>query len=439
MTPRGQMTRVISREGAEVRMMRTCVLEVVEGGARGTRVTIDRPVFRVGAHASCDLVLDDATVSQHHLELRAEPGGYRVIDLDSSNGTFVGGLRLGEALASEPLTLELGQTMLRLTPGAAERDEVELPASGRQRFGTLVGRSVAMRELFWQLEAAARVDSAVLLEGETGTGKERVAESLHLESPRASGPFVVVDCGALVGELMESELFGHVRGAFTGASADRRGLVESAHGGTLFLDEIGELPLPLQAKLLGVLERRRVQPVGGGELKPVDVRVIAATHRELAREVNRGGFRADLFYRVAVLRLRVPPLRERVDDIPLLVDEVLAELRARMGQQIPGALSSIAVARLQSQPWPGNVRELRNAIERAVAGLQPPTPVAVDDTTEPWVAARARARERFERAYFTELLVRSGGNVSQAARLAGLDRRYLSRMLDRLGMRAISS
>jgi DNA-binding NtrC family response regulator len=426
---RTQVTRTLQRGGATLRLLRVCAVEVRSGPSAGVRATIDHPVFRVGAHASNDLVIDDPAVSQHHLEIRLEPDGYRLVDLDSSNGTFSGDLRVRDALTVDPIVLALGTSTLALQP---TDHEVEVHASRNARFGSLVGRSVAMRELFWQLDAAAGSDIAVLIEGETGVGKERVAESLHRSSSRASGPFVVLDCGALVANLVEAELFGHLRGAFTGADEDRPGLLEQADGGTLFLDEIGELPLPLQVKLLGAIERKRTQRIGGGPMRAFDVRVVAATNRDLARAVNQGSFRADLFYRLAVLRVRVPPLRDRLEDLPVLVDALLGDLRARHGESVPATLSSLTVARLQAQPWPGNVRELRGAIERAVLGLVEPS----GPPPEPgFLSARAEARARFERAYFTELLKRSDGNVSEAARVSRLDRRYLIRLLDRLDLR----
>jgi two-component system response regulator GlrR len=245
---------------------------------------------------------------------------------------------------------------------------------------------------------------------------------------------VVVDCGALAGGLMESELFGHVRGAFTGAVETRTGLVELAHGGTLFLDEVGELPMSLQAKLLGVLQRGRLTPVGGSQPRDVDVRVISATHRNLPRFVNEGLFRAELYYRLAVVCLRVPPLRERAEDIPLLVDEILRELRAREGEHVPTELSAVALASLLAQPWPGNVRELRNTVETAAlaaAASGEPASVSRAQPVEPYVQARDRFLADYEERYLREALEGAGGNVSEAARRAGLDRRNFQRLLRR--------
>ncbi len=441
--PPTQTTRVLVRDGETLRVLRTLVVEIVGGPDAGTRARVDRPLYRIGSHASNDLVLGDGTVSKHHLEIAVVDAGYRITDLDSSNGTLLGSARVGELTVLDPVTLQLGTTVLRLVPAD---DEAEIPASPRAQFGAVLGRSPVMRELFAQLDAVAAADTSLLLEGETGTGKEQIAAAVHKQSPRARGPFVVVDCGAVVGELMEAELFGYVRGAFSGAERARQGLLESAHGGTLFLDEVGELPASLQAKLLGVLERRRVVPIGATSGRALDVRVIAATNKNLAREVNQGRFRADLFYRLAVVRLQVPPLRARKEDIPQLVQGFLDQLRARYGERIPPSLSAVALAKMAAHDWPGNVRELRNAVERAALKIQPlddvaasaesapPPAEAAPPPTDAFFTRRADALEAFEQQYFTTLLERAQSNLSQVARLAGLDRRYLHRILRRLGL-----
>jgi transcriptional regulator with GAF, ATPase, and Fis domain len=446
--PPTQTTRVLSRGNETVRVVRTCRVDVVAGPDAGRRERLERPLFRIGTHPSNDLVLTDSTVSKHHVEIAVASEGYRITDLDSSNGTLIGSARLGELTVLDPITLHLGTTVLEVVP---TDDEAEIPASARAQFGAVLGRSVIMRELFEQLEAVADSDASLLLEGETGVGKEQIAQAVHRQSARARGPFVVVDCGAVVGELMEAELFGYVRGAFSGADRARQGLLESANGGTLFLDEVGELPPALQAKLLGVLERRRVVPIGSNTGRAIDVRVIAATNKNLAREVNQGRFRADLFYRLAVVRLPVPPLRERKEDIPQLVQGFLDQLRVRYGERIPPSLSAVALSKMGAHDWPGNVRELRNAVERAALKIQEAHDAASADSTatddatergesgEPMVAdafftRRAESVEAFERDYFTALLARAQSNLSQVARLAGLDRRYLHRILRRLGL-----
>jgi DNA-binding NtrC family response regulator len=422
-----QATRVVGAGEAARRLLRVLRLEVLAGPDAGRVVRVDRPLFRIGSHASNELVLSDDTVSRHHLELRAEPDGWRVVDLASANGTRLGPLKLGAVHVTGELVLTLGRTRLALEP---EEAEAELATSTRTRFGLIAGQAPAMRELFATLERVAAREVALLLEGETGVGKERVAESVHRESPRGGAPFVVVDCAALSGGLAESELFGHVRGAFTGASRDRVGLIELAHGGTLFLDEVAELPLTLQARLTGALERKRVTPIGASTPRAADVRLIAATRRDLARAANEGLFRAELYHRIAGVRVRVPPLRERLDDLPLLVGEMLAELRAREGDAIPEELSAVAIARLAAQLWPGNLRELRNTVEEVAlraAARQPSASVG----PEPYLAARDRFLEEFERGWVQAALQASDGNLSEAARRGGLDRRSLQRLAQR--------
>jgi DNA-binding NtrC family response regulator len=429
-------TRVTDQDARTVRVLRTCLVEIVAGPDAGRSERLERPLYRVGTQKSNDLVLSDETVSKQHLEIAVVPEGYRISDLDSSNGTFAGSMRLGELTVIEPVTLQLGKTTLRLSP---TDEEAEVPASPRTQFGNARGKSLVMRELFEQLEAVAQSDCSVLLEGETGAGKEHIAEALHQQSARASGPFVVVDCGAMVGDLMQAELFGYVKGAFSGADRAREGLLESANGGTLLLDEVGELPAPLQTKLLGAVERRKVVPLGANTPRPIDVRIIAATNRNLAREVNQGRFRSDLFYRLAVVRLRVPSLRERKEDIPLLVQGFLEQLRGRYGESVPETLSAVVLARLAAHEWPGNVRELRNSVERAALQSTEEaekTPVTTDDLPEPYQTARDQFLAEFERQFLVDALEQSGLNVTEAARKAGVELRHFRRLLQRYGLSA---
>jgi DNA-binding NtrC family response regulator len=371
-------------------------------------------------------------VSRYHCELKAAQGGVWVTDLASRNGTVVEGVRVKEAQVKHGDVLCLGRARLRFEQ-LDERERLELSARGA--FGPLVGSSLVMRSVFANLERAARTDATILLEGETGTGKGAVAEALHAAGPRAGGPFVVVDCGALAPTLLESELFGHERGAFTGAEARRIGAFEEASGGTIFLDEIGELPAEMQPKLLRALENRVVRRLGQNVYHPIDVRVVAATHRDLRSLVNEGRFRADLYYRLAVVRVRIPPLRERLTDLPELVAGLLRGLAADAGQ-LARLTRPDVIRRLEASAWPGNLRELRNYLERSLV-LDQPAPVdpPADETELELGEARRRALDAFERRYLQELLARHGGRVAAAARAAGVARVYLYRLLAKHGMK----
>ncbi len=304
-------------------------------------------------------------------------------------------------------------------------------------FGTILGRSPALQRV---LEQAARVaphgDVTVLLGGETGTGKELLARAIHYHSPRAAAPFVEINCAAIPGNLLESELFGHERGAFTGAVAARPGLFELAHGGTLFLDEIGHLPLELQPKLLRALESREIRRVGGQSTRRIDVRVLGATHVDLAAAVRRGEFREDLYYRLNVVVLRLPPLRERGDDVELLAETFLGRLADRYGLPVP-PLTPEARALLRAHPWPGNVRELRNTIERALV-LSPPGTLHLDVLREPAQPDAGPASglpfpadlATLSRAAAARMLELTHGNKSEAARRLGISRPRLQRLLE---------
>jgi transcriptional regulator with GAF, ATPase, and Fis domain len=319
----------------------------------------------------------------------------------------------------------------------------EVPVPDIQSFGALTGTSVAMRKLFAFLEKVAASEINVLIEGESGTGKELVAAEIVQRGPRAEGPFVIVDCSAIAPSVVESELFGHVRGAFTGADRDRVGAFEAANGGTVFLDEVGELPLELQPKLLRALESREIRRVGETRPRKVDVRVIAATNRDLQREVNKGLFREDLYFRLAVMEVRVPPLRSRLEDIPLLVRGFLAALGTPDQQDL---FPARVLVELAAHDWPGNVRELRNYVERTIV-LREPQPAskrpgaAADDVDlgMPFKLAKDAVVGNFERTYLAALLDAASGNVSKAARLGGMDRMYLHRLIQKHGLRTGST
>jgi DNA-binding NtrC family response regulator len=415
-------------------------LRVVEGPDQGETFISrgDRTV--IGTSATADLVLGDRTVSRFHCEIALVSGRVVIRDLGSRNGTLIDGVSVLTTHVGNGALLRLGTSAIRFELDA---DVVELPLSPRTEFGVLAGRSLVMRQVFAVLQRAAAVDATVLIEGETGSGKEAVAESIHRESPRAAGPYIVVDCGAIPGNLMESELFGHERGAFTGAEGAREGAFEAADGGTILLDEVGELAPDLQPKLLRVLERREVKRLGATRPRPIDVRILAATNRNLRAEVNAHRFRADLYFRLAVLEVRLPPLRERLDDLPLLIDRLL-ETIGRAGDPEAGFVRAADfVAELARHAWPGNVRELRNYLERCIA-LHERAPLATTAAGTPrWPIdldrtlreVRDGAARVIERDYLEAVLVRHGQNVTAAARAAGIDRIHFYRLLSRHGLR----
>jgi two-component system response regulator GlrR len=420
-------------------------VEVLDGPEKGARATPVEARLTVGTADDVTLRLTDRAVSRYHIELEATPGALWLRDLGSTNGTWSGPLALREARVTDDVELRLGGTRLRVV---LERKRASLALSAETRFGELLGASAAMRRVYGALAAVAPTRSTVLLSGESGTGKELAARALHRASDRAAGPFEVVDCGAVPAALMESELFGHERGAFTGATAEREGAFARADGGTLFLDELGELPMELQPKLLRALGEGEVRRVGGRKSKQVDVRVVAATNRDLRTEVNAGRFRADLYYRVAVIQVRLPPLRERLDDLDVLVPALLAKLCADRGLKGAPEASEELVARLREHTWPGNVRELRNYLEQyAVLRAPPPFGDAPDAVPEgetalldgldalPLRDAKALLVDRFERAYLARALTRSGGNVAEVARQSGVNRATVFRALRRVGMR----
>jgi transcriptional regulator with GAF, ATPase, and Fis domain len=419
-------------------------IEVLAGPDAGRVLEIPGPEVRVGSAPGGEVVLQDPTVSRHHLTLRVEAERIRVIDAESTNGTWLDGIAIRDAYARPDSRIGIGNTVLCL---AMLPDVIEIPLSSRERFGALIGRSPAMRRVFAMLERIAPTEATVLIEGETGTGKELAAEALHDESPRASGPFVVFDCSAVASNLMESDLFGHMRGAFTGAVSDRPGAFEAANGGTLFLDEIGELPLDLQPKLLRALERREVRRLGSNEVRRVDVRIVAATNRSLLREVELNRFREDLYYRLSVIRIALPPLRERREDIPLLIEHFMQMAGGSAGHSasVPAGL----IQAVSAQSFRGNVRELKNAVSRALSlGSAPgwsagpaaatPGPSSVPgaiDLSIPLKEARDAAADAFEKAYLSAALERTGGNVTRAAELAGVNRKFIQRAMKRFDLR----
>ena len=410
------------------------VVRVLDGPDRGKRRVLDKTTIVVGTADGCDLRLEDDRVSRRHCEVRLGPHGFLVRDLGSRNGTLFEGSRVGELAVPPGAILTVGRTHLVL---AGAGDAAQLAPSTRDRFGELVGASVAMRRTFALLERAAACDATVLLGGETGSGKELAARAIHAEGRRARGPFQVLDCGAVPEGLLESELFGHRKGAFTGATADRAGVFARGHGGTVFLDEVAELPLAQQSALLRVCDRGEIAPVGGTGTEQVDVRIVAATHRDLATAVLERRFREDLYYRLQVLPIVLPPLRARAGDLPLLVRHLLGEL----GLREPGPIEGPGLAVLQGYAWPGNVRELRNALERSVALAGPrarfaelqfllaPPAAEGDDPHAPFQARKEAAIARFERDFLVDLMRTHEGNIKRASRASGIERTQLKRML----------
>jgi transcriptional regulator with PAS, ATPase and Fis domain len=406
--------------------VRAVNVEVTVGPDAGRRVRIDSPTFVIGTGEGADLRLTDPTVSREQLRLSLLPTGVRLRDEGSRNGTWIGGMRVSDLIVAKDTGLEIGTTALVLH---LEAGPLDLPLSEGARFGDAIGVSAPMRHLFAALERVAATEATVLLEGESGVGKEVLAHAIHGESARAGGPFVALDCGAIPATLIESELFGHERGAFTSADEARRGAFEEANGGTIFLDEIGELPLELQPKL----------PLGARAPRAVDVRIVAATNRRLMEAANKGEFRRDLFYRLAVARVVVPPLRDRREDILPLA---LTFLRTASGDA-NAELEPELAALLTSYAWPGNVRELRNVIDRyAMLGVRDAEGLfdrahkglgqEEDLALLPFHEARRRVLDRFERTYLPAVLERAGGVVARAAEMAQVARPSLYRMLERL-------
>lgn len=455
MTP--DITRtIVLTPGTEALRLRRYALEL-----KGESSAFSSRRLTIGSHPENDLVLRDASVSRFHARLEVDARGYRVLDLQSKNGTFIGDARIAEGWIEPGQTLQIGGVKLRFS---LLDDEVEVPVSTSNRFGRLRGRSERMREVFAMLERVAPSDITVLVEGESGTGKELVAEALHEASSRKSAPLVVFDCSAVSPDLIESELFGHVKGAYTGASNARAGAFEQAQGGTLFIDELGELSLELQPKLLRALEQRQIRRVGGNEIIPIDVRIIAATNRKLKRLVEEGNFREDLYWRLNVISIELPPLRERPEDIGLLVEHFVKGISRAQGIAELN-VSFQTMEKLKAYHWPGNVRELRNFVERAAllaAGgevdarwLPESTPERVrpqpSADPEDWLQAAGVNLElpfkdaknvlvdTFERTYWTRMLDAHHGNLSASARAAGVHRKTVEYIVRKLSLREIES
>jgi len=415
-------------------------LVVVRGPERGRTISLQPGTISVGKHPDSTLVLTDPGVSRHHFDLIVDGAGIQLRDAGSKNGTFLGGLKVVDCELAEGAMLRVGSTLLQIVA------TVVTPT--RDRFGDLLGASPKMQEIYGLLERVAPTNATVLIVGETGSGKELCAQALHRHSGR-KGPFAVCDLSAVTRSLIESELFGHEKGAFTNAVHSRDGAFVQADHGTLFIDEVGELETESQPRLLRALQERQVKPVGSSKYRDFDVRVIAATNRDLTEDVRQGRFRQDLFHRLAVVRIRLPPLRERKEDLPMLVRHFIAHFADQSGRAVTVPPATLAL--LAEYDWPGNVRELQNTIERALAvmppggtelgpellGLESVAGNAPDTQDEgDFQTAKERLISTWERAYLEKLLRAAGGNVSEAARQGGIARIYLHRLLKKHNIRA---
>jgi DNA-binding NtrC family response regulator len=444
------------------------LLRVIAGPDAGVEREVQATHVVIGSAAGADLVLHDATVSRRHCEIRVEGDRWVLRDLGSTNGTTIDGIPVREAVLAARTKMKVGDTEILFEP---KKKWVRVEAAAEGRFGDLVAESAAMRAVFGMLERVAPTDLSVLVLGETGTGKDLAARAIHGASRRAAGPFVVIDCAAVSNTLIESELFGHEKGAFTGADRARAGAFEAAAGGTVFLDEIGELPVDLQPKLLRALEAREVKRLGSHDLVPIDVRVVAATHRDLRTAATAGAFRADLYYRLAEVVVALPPLRDRREDVRPIAERILED-ESRRGSTVR-AIAADAQAWLAGQPWPGNARELRNTLRRAIALARADTlstaelgaaTSPMDPERRPDAAAASsapdcapgvpgfdatpaglgadlpirEAREvwmaAMERQYLQALMAKHAGDLGKAAKAAGLHRKSLRRLLNQHGL-----
>jgi transcriptional regulator with PAS, ATPase and Fis domain len=443
-------TALVAREsllGARERLVQATVT-VIAGPDLGLAFPLTEKPVRLGKGRECEIVLTDRAVSGRHLELRLDGSSVRLKDLGSTNGTYVGEARVIESIVPAGSVVTVGRTRLHLR---SEEDAATLlTPSTQDHFGALYGDSVPMRQVFAVLERASTRDVSVLLDGETGTGKELAARAVHSHSHRSSGPLVVLDCSAVAPELIESQLFGHRRGSFTGAMQDRPGVFESARGGTVFLDELDSLPLDLQPKLLRVIESREVVRLGDFEPRTIDVRLVAACGRSPEEAVARGELRKDLYFRLAVVRVTLPALRDRMEDIPLLVTRLLKTI----GNNQVVVEEGTSLERLRRHPWMGNVRELRNVLQRGLLLASPGAtsldqlplrlnpvmagvetggrrPMSDVELRLPYKEAKEVALGRFEEEYLRAALARNGANLSRTARDVGLTRHHLRKLLRR--------
>ncbi|MGE0550930.1 MAG: sigma 54-interacting transcriptional regulator [Kofleriaceae bacterium] len=435
MISRDKTLTIRGYEGTSKTLQLECAEIVVKDGPdKGEKRALGAETLSIGSGGDADLVLHDQKVSKRHAEIRATPTGYIYHDLHSTNGTWLDRYRISDVYLSDGMALLLGDSKLVVR---ARGERQSIPLLSHDRFGGLVTRSPRMRAVAATLATLAPSDATILIEGETGSGKEVAAQAVHEASARANGPFVVFDCGMVTPSLAAAELFGHERGAYTGANESRPGLLEQTSGGTLFLDEVGELPLDQQPLLLRLLETRSGRRVGGTTDLKYDVRIIAATNRNLSEEVKQGRFRQDLYYRLAVVRVRIPPLRERPEDL-----EILAQLFAHeTGKQMtPELLAMFAL-----HQWPGNIRELRNIVQRIGSTDRAAlitkrhhkprwAPIWNGDELRAISEGRRMAVEEFEARYLEDASAVTGGNMARAAKLAGVSPQFLNRLAAKYGV-----
>jgi DNA-binding NtrC family response regulator len=432
-------------ETPDVVSLRKCQLVVSDGVDRGKKITLDRNVSKVGKRDTNDLILKDKAISRLHFEIEYTADSFLLRDMGSTNGTFLNGSKVKEAYLTPGDLIKAGNTTLEFV---SFDEKVKIAPSEHDSFGKMVGKSKKMRQIFAILEKISPSQASVIIEGETGTGKDLVAQAIHENSQRKGKPFLVFDCSAVAPNLIESELFGHERGSFTGAVKSRRGAFEAANSGTIFLDEIGELTGDLQPKLLRALEQREIKRVGSNTPIKTDVRVICATNRNLRKEIGEGNFREDLYYRLSVVKIKLPPLRDRPEDIEGLVERFLTASpynKTPEGELKVTRVDDEAIKILQRYSWPGNVRELANVIERTASFVdgdtisrshldfifaemehgEERTERMQVDTNMPFKDAKQQIVEDFEKKYLQDLLQKYNHNLSKAAREAGIDRKHL--------------
>ena len=426
-------------------------LMVIEADGSTREFIVDKGNITLGGSDKCDLHIQDDTVSRNHAEIIKTKDGYLLRDLESTNGTFVGGLKVKEAFLAPGAIIRVGKTRIKFVP---QDEQLEIYPSKKDHYGDIIGKSLEMRKIFGVLEKVAPTNVTVIVTGETGTGKELIARGLHENSKRSKAPFIIFDCGAVAENLIESELFGHEKGSFTGATTTRQGAFELADGGTIFLDEIGELSLELQPKLLRALETGEVKRVGADRAKRVNVRVVAATNRNLKEEVKKGRFREDLFFRLSVVEIFLPALRKRVEDIPLIIDHFFELAKKEHADKHIDGMSEDALKLLHDYQWPGNIRELKNTVDRAFSFcdghrievkhlpdyLQERSVVTqahpAMDPDLPFKEAKEKWIESFEKDYLVDCLRKNNGNISKAAKQAGIDRKSVQRLLKKYGLEA---